>query len=734
MASAPVRHAPLSPASSTADTALRLPSVFSDHMVLQKSDRVPVWGRAPAGQRVEVTLTTSSAPAPGSAPVAAVSVTVAASAVTDNQGRWQAKLDLAAAGIGPGPYELVVACDDGNRRVVRVIRDVLVGEVWLASGQSNMEWALRNTIGAREELAALADNPPLRQFRVDKSAAGAPRDDCGGAWFPATPETAGNFSAVAYYFSKALHKELRAPVGILFSAWGGSSAEAWMSAEALASDPALHATAAPMIASIRGYETERRRHAEAFSAWLARTGRADLATPGETDPHAAPDADTSGWKRVQLPGPVTAPGLPAQGVFWLRREVTLPDPPSRIESLRVELGEITGYETVYWNGHRIGHVTPDRHPGAGFTRSFYHYVPPTLLRPGKNTLVLRIFAPADPPAINVVPENFTAAAESLAGEWLLVAGCALPALDGYAAASVPRPPQCPPALSVAASCLYNAMIHPLLPYALRGVIWYQGETNAGRAWQHRTTFPLLIRDWRARTGRADLPFYFCQLPNFMPKLAEPGESDWAEMRESQSAVLAALPRTGQAVLIDLGEEGDVHPRDKREAGARLARLALARDYGKPVPDSGPVFNRMEIGETGDHADAAAAPARIRLYFKKQYGGLTALPLPEHYRPVSTSPVTVPLVRNRPGSQLEGFAICGEDRKWRWADARIEKRTAPEGDDGDTVIVWRDDMPRPTAVRYAWAHNPTCNLGNAAGLPASPFRTDDFPLTTEGQRY
>jgi sialate O-acetylesterase len=263
------------------------------------------------------------------------------------------------------------------------------------------------------------------------------------------------------------------------------------------------------------------------------------------------------------------------------------------------------------------------------------------------------------------------------------------------------------------SLLFNAMIHPLLPYAIKGVIWYQGEGNAVRSWQYRTAFPLLITDWRAQWKQGDLPFYFCQLASFEARQPQPGDNAWAELRDAQSAALK-LPKTGQAVLIDIGEANDIHPRNKKDVGERLAKIALANDYGKDIPFSGPVYQSFKVDGGG-----------IRLNFIHTDGGLVARPLPPTYDVQTLTGTTAPLGRNSPNSELEGFAICGDDRKWVWADAKIE---------GDTILVVSAEVPAPVAVRYAWAGNPTCNLYNGAGLPASPFRTDDFPATTRDEKW
>lgn len=281
-------------------------------------------------------------------------------------------------------------------------------------------------------------------------------------------------------------------------------------------------------------------------------------------------------------------------------------------------------------------------------------------------------------------------------------------LAGLAKAEKVTDPKSKPRPQNTATCLYNAMINPLVPYSLAGAIWYQGESNAGRATQYRRLFPTMISDWRRIWGQGDFPFYFCQLANFMAKTNAPAPSFWAELREAQSLTLR-LPATGQAVLIDIGEAADIHPRNKQEVGRRLALVALANAYKRPVAFSGPVFKSLAL--RGNQAVLA---------FDHVEGGLVAAEVPVTFQPKSLAPETEPLVRNSPASQLEGFAVCGTDKQWVWADAVIE---------GDHVVVSSPKVATPLAVRYAWANNPTCNLYNQAGLPAVPFRTDDFPAVT-----
>jgi len=647
---------------------IKLPPIFSDHMVLARAAKVPVWGKADPGEEVSVALSGQA---------------VRAKAGAD--GRWKVDLDL--KGSASGPFVMTV---EGRNKIQ--IADVVVGEVWLGGGQSNMELPLKRIAGYAGEVA-VPPNPMLRQFEVAKTPAGAPAEDCAGVWTVAGPGTIADFSSIGYYFGKTLQKTLGVPVGIIKDCWGGTAVEPWISADSIASVPDLQAEAEPR----RKLGTD---NIAALGAWLKKTGREDhpasdiaafttgLATPAD------------GWTPVKSAGEVSAPGLPKYGAFWFRKGVTLPAAQSH-DTQVLEFAPVATFDRVYWNGTPIGETTSQNSAGDIAVRRYF--IPASLIHEGANTLAVRIFAPAVPPAFSWPPQI---GPTILAGEWQAKAEFALPPPD-----ATPRAPKLIPGHAVASS-LFNGMIHPIIPYAITGAIWYQGEANSKRAYAYRTAFPLLIKDWRQQWGQGDFPFYFCQLANFRPKLPAPGESDWAELREAQLMTLS-VPNTGQAVLIDLGESGDIHPQNKEAAGERLAKIALARTYGKPLPCSGSLYRSMKI--EGD---------KIRLTFTDTGDGLVAKELPASYIVATKNHTTAPFVRNTPKSQLEGFAICGEDKKWVWADARI---------DGDTVLVWSDQVPSPIAVRYAWADNPTCNLYNRADLPASPFRTDDFPGITRGQK-
>jgi sialate O-acetylesterase len=379
--------------------------------------------------------------------------------------------------------------------------------------------------------------------------------------------------------------------------------------------------------------------------------------------------------------------------------------------LRLDLGNVQGLEQVYWNGVKVGGSSLEQSLISPYRRCS---VPEEQVKEGAATLLIRLFNSTGKTAISgkSMAAVDSATPFSLDGVWQFQCATTFPEPTSFLSELPPLPGNKPQAIHTA-SYLFNGQIAPLIPYAIKGVIWYQGEYNTPCAFQYRKAFPLMIQDWRAQWQQGDFPFYFCQLANYRVKEVTPVESGWAELRESQRLTLT-LPKTGQAVLIDIGEEGDIHPRNKRDVGARLARMALARDYGKGGEDSGPVYESSVIQSN-----------QIRITFTHAAGGLVGRRLPKTYHPRSLSPETVPLVLNRPDSELQGFAICGEDRKWVWADARI---------DGASVIVSVPEVAKPVAVRYAWANNPTCNLYNEAGLPAGPFRTDDYPLISRNMKF
>ncbi len=657
-----------------------VPAFFSDHAVLQKAAKVPVWGKAAPAEAVTVTLDKATSTATAGA-----------------DGKWKAVLDLSAE--GPGPYSLTI---QGKNQLA--FTDILVGEVWLCGGQSNMDFPLGAFPVAKSEVPASA-NPLLRQFKVAYKPSPIPLDDVQGKWVLAGPATSGQFSAVGYFYGKKLQNELGVPVGLMNDCVGGTLIETWMSPDALASDPDLKAGADKAQQDRVAFDN----YGTQYAAWEKQYQREDF-PEGDPQTYAAPDIDTKDWKPVTLPGTFAAAGLADAGAIWIRRTVPVPSEPDihANKGLDTTLGDIRDCDDVYWNGKKIGssdETATNRRYGVRFN----------LVQEPQGTFAVRIFNPATGAGIAPGDARFQANHFQLSGQWLAKVEKALPPLDPAALAALPQKPQTVPYdPQNVAGYLWNGMINPVVGYGIRGVIWYQGEGNYNHGAQYHTEFPELIKDWRAKWGEGDYPFYFCQIANNQTHPTKPGNDFAPELREGQDMGLTQ-PNTGEAILIDIGEEGNIHPADKMDVGDRLGRIALANTYGKTVSYSGPVHDTVTI--EGD---------KVRVHFKFADGGLVAKPMPATYQPLSTDPATKPVVRNSPDAQVEGFSICGDDHKWVWA--------AAASIDGESVLVSSPNVPKPVAVRYAWAYNPWCNLYNGAGLPAGPFRTDDFPLLSAKARY
>ena len=655
--------------SSASAAELRLPSIFSDHMVLQCGRAVPVWGWADPGEQVVVEFGGQRK-----------------SSAANADGKWMVTLDpLVATGTS---RELVVSSPMRSRSVK--VTDVIVGEVWLGSGQSNAAFEMGRMTDYADEVAN-ANNPTMREYVVKCSPSLVDQQaDCPGFWRVVAPGSTKNFSAVGYFFMKSLQTELKSPVAYINDCWPGVRLETYLSSAAIASSP-------PLAEKARNEKEHFVSRNAAMQEWQKTTGREDPDTEAVGAFTKGPLTPENGWEEarwIDRKNLVVAGQEPHNGVFWITAEVKCVasewSSPKRMLLCNNGL-----FEKVYWNGELIGETSYRNYLGSG-TRWNY-FIQPEAVKDGINYLAIRFYAPIEPPGFGWWP--------SLEGthlEWRIKKECEFAPLT-----NVNATPRLNSSLGIGS--LFNGMIHPVIPYGIRGAVWYQGESNVSTAFEYREDFPLLINDWRQQWQQGDFPFLYCQLANHREKSDKPGESSWAELREAQSMALS-VPNTGMAVLIDTGESEDIHPESKDVAGNRLARIALANTYGRLIPYSGPTYASMNI-EGGT----------IRLAFHHVAGGLVAREVPATYDVMRSANKTAPLVRNRPGSQLEGFAICGTERNWVWADAKI---------DGDSVVVWSDQVPAPVAVRYGWADNPTCNLFNQAGLPTSPFRTDDFPSTTQ----
>jgi sialate O-acetylesterase len=666
--------------SSYADVSV--PPIFADHAILQVGEKTPVWGWAEPNEAVKVSLGGAKAETKAGA-----------------DGKWSTLLSLKQA--TSNPQDLVI---EGKNKLT--FTDVLVGEVWICSGQSNMEWILKNCTGAPDEIAQSA-NPLLRQFMVKKTTSPTPQEKGEGKWTIAGPETSADFTAVGYYFGKKIQKELQVPVALLHTSWGGTPAESWTSDEGFKVDSTWNEGKEKQLTKVAAFEGVKKQFMADFETWTQKTNRTDkrIADPSS---YAATEIPVTDWTPVKIPGDIAAPGIPAQGAIWVRRTVDIPASQEG-KNIGATVNGINAFEEVYWNGTKIWEMKLEKYPGKGGRRDFT--VEAKNVKAGKNTIAFRLYAPLEKPNFSDLRLNLATGSIALGGEWMAKAEYELPPVNP-SEAGVPIMYDSIPLLHYTCTYLFNAMLHPWIPYGIRGANWYQGEANAGRAVQYKIALGAMIQDWRKRWNQGDFFFNICQLANMNPKKETPGESTWAELRDSQTILSLTIPQVGLANLIDLGESGDIHPRNKRDVGERLALNALAKVYGKSVPFTGPLYDSMKVeGE------------KIRIQFKNIDGGLVAKPLPETYIVKSVTQESAPYVKYSPQSELQGFVICGEDKVWKWANAKIEN---------NTVVVSSPEVPKPIAVRYAWADNPTCNLYSGAGLPAVSFRTDDFPKVTEGK--
>ena len=677
---------------------MRLPRLFSDGMVLQQRLPIPVWGWSTPNQAIRVTLAGHGA-----------------ETIANARGMWMVKLPSMRAETCLGQeLDLVV---HGDATVT--IHDVTIGEVWLCSGQSNMEWPLSCSADAGRQVAE-TDVPDLRFFTVPHVGATGPQDDVleGAAWCRSTPASAASFSAVAWHFGHALHRALNVPIGLIHSSWSGTPAEAWISRAALDSDHALRPILDRVPAMLPTADSAVYR--KQIQAWEEAARHQDSGNTGVRRRWHLATHDDQSWSVIELPQPWQRSGLACEGAVWFRRSVTIPAA-WKNQELELSLGPIDHVEVVYLDGERIGGVDPEIADPRMLPR--FYRIPAAAVKATTLTIAIRVFnrggiggftgstdqmwlrplvetyKPADAEKAKATKAKASTKAKattkakktvaditviSLAGSWRHQVELALEAKT-----DVPPPPLHNTHQFVPAS-LNNAMIQPLVPFAMRGVIWYQGESNTERAEQYHNLLAALIRDWRLAWGQGEFPIGVVQLAGFRAHPTAPGPSTWAELREAQGYA-SQIPRIGVVTAIDVGDIHDIHPRNKLTVGERLAAWARATIYDQPVPWQGPRFAAVQIDG-----------AKVLVRFNGQQGALTT----------------------KDGNPPTAFAIAGRDRKFVWATAKI---------DGDQVVLTHPKITAPVSARYAWADHPEVNLVDSAGRPALPFRTDDWPLSTAGQR-
>ncbi|HEY7887155.1 MAG TPA: hypothetical protein VIC29_02890 [Steroidobacteraceae bacterium] len=630
-------------------TARSLPlvsAVFGDNMVLQRGKPDTIWGWSTPGQSIHLQIAGEGV-----------------SGLAGPEGHWQ--LNFAPPATG-GPYTMKIT--DGRRTVE--LRNVMVGDVWICGGQSNMELPLRFTDNAAE-VAKRAHYPDIRYFTVADHTAYRPTQTLEGAWKVVSPRTAADLSAVAFYFGREIERQTHVPQGLVVDSVGGSAGETWASAEALGP---LHDYDIPLAKLAEFASAGQPAYGNYVMPWY---DQYDIGLKQKWD---SPGYRASGWKTVHLPGGFAELGVPVTpAVAWFRKEITLPQPPPKGLTL-ISLGEVQRMDSVYVNGILVGASAWVEHPRI-------YEIPADALRAGRNLIAIRIFKTEPDGGFLGKPSDLrlTLADHTvipLAGAW-----------QGRISVDV-RPPHPMPLhfanWPVMPTVLYNGMLVPIAPLTIAGAIWYQGAQNSPRGYEYRKLLPAVIASWRRLFRQGDFPFYIVQLPAFGARSAAPTDDGWADIRESQAIVAATVPHSCLAVTIDVGDANSLHPGNKQPVGERLARCALARHYGKPVVDSGPTV-----------ASVARLAHSIRVRFKDASGGLVAK-----------------------GGRLDGFILAGRDRKWHRAEARVQ---------GLAVIVSAPEVPHPTQVRYDWQSNPAATLFNGAGLPAGPFRTDTWSLITQHQR-
>ena len=618
---------------------VRLPKLISNGMVLQREAKVNIWGWADPAEKISVSIDGKTF-----------------KTISNEKGDW--KLTLTPHKVG-GPFTMII---EGNNRVE--INDILFGEVWLCSGQSNMELPMRRVKPLYEVEIRQANNQLIRYFEVPKkyNFKSPEKDYLSGNWQSVNPVSILDFSAVSYFFGNALFQKYHVPIGLINASLGGSPVEAWMSEDALKEFPTQLNEAHKfrnddLIKQIESSDKER------MNTWYKTSVEKD---EGEKNGYSQPNFDDSDWQSMKIPGYWANTSLGnINGVVWFRKEFEVSKEDAG-KPASLNLGRIVDADSVFINGKLVGNITYQYPPR-------WYKVPQGVLLAGKNIIVARIVNNSGNGGFVLdKPYQLTVGNQvvDLKGDWKMKLGCTMPPLGGETF------------IRWKPMGLYNAMIAPLLNYAIKGTIWYQGESNTGKPDEYAKLFPTLILDWRKDFNQGDFPFLYVQLPNFMESKSQPSESNWAETRESQLKTLS-VPNTAMVVTIDIGEWNDIHPLDKQDVGNRLALAARKLAYkDSKVVYSGPLYKSMKVTDN-----------KIELTFTQIGSGLEA----------------------KGQTELKGFAIAGADRKFVWAKAEIKN---------NQVIVWNNEVQSPVTVRYAWADNPDgANLFNKDGLPASPFSTE-----------
>ena len=627
---------------------VKVAKIFSSNMVLQQGLANPLWGWADKNEKITIQF---------------AGKTIKTKA--DKNGKWKATLPVMDYG---GPYSLVI---EGKNKIE--FKDILIGEVWVCSGQSNMEWVVNNVNNSDKEIAE-ADYPQLRMFTVPKKTSQLPMDDLeDGKWVACNPGNVGHFSAVGYFFARKLLKELNVPIGMIHTSWGGTVAETWISPENIAKDPDFSQALSELKQmDMQNYEQEKTN--KISTLFGGQIPSEDVGLIDGKAMYAAPNMKDEDWSTIKVPSLWENNGYPeVDGVAWYRTRFMLTKEQAQ-NSGELYLCKVDDKDMTWMNGKLMGETN-------AYNEDRIYQVPIGILQEGENVLAIRVVDTGGGGGIYGEDKDLFLKVKderiSLVGNWKIKFTQVSIAATGISPNSYP-------------TLLYNGMINPILPYGIKGAIWYQGESNASRAFQYRRVFQTLIKDWRQQWGIGDFSFLWVQLANFMQADEQPVDSDWAELREAQTMALA-LPNTGMALAIDIGEANDIHPRNKQDVGLRLGLNALKVAYHKDVVNTGPMYQSMEV--KGNKAIIHFTETGSGLKLKDKYGYLNA------------------------------FSIAGVNKKFYWAKGEII--------DENSVVVYSENVNEPVAVRFGWGNNPDdVNLYNKEGLPAVPFRTDKWKGITE----
>ena len=635
---------------------VRLSPLFSDNMVLQRDSEVPLWGTAKAGSQVKVTTSWNGA---------------AYDCTTGADGKWSVKVTTPPAG---GPFEITIANGKGKKRQT-VLHNVMSGDVWLCSGQSNMEmpvkgWGRVNNY--EQELDDAGNYPNLRLLNIVRTFSYDPEDDFrvvgDNGWEVSSYGSVEQFSACAYFFGREIAKSAGVPIGLINSSYGGTMIEGWTTLEALSTMPSQK----DFIEKRLEVEDTGRNLDSIKTRWHEEILKADRGMTGNVASWAEPLLDDSGWKTIHIPGNVETVGLGTwDGVIWFRHEIDIPESWAG-KDLTFNLQSVDDDDWTYWNGKLVGQTV-------GFNNFRLYTIPGRVVKAGRNVVAIRVLDNHLNSGLLGERDKFTISCgeESInaSGEWKYCIGSSQEDIDVTHPDRVSRTDY--------PSNLYNSMIHPLVPFNICGAIWYQGESNAFDAAQYSETLPIMIADWRRLWG-CDFPFYIVQLCNYK-KLQEYPDivSEWAELREAQAFAANNVKDAHMCVILDVGDAADIHPKNKQEVGRRLALLARKYSYGQDVTADSPQMESYSLEGNS-----------IRIKFKNAKA-----------------------LKTFDGNDVvKGFAIAGSDRKFHFAQARIE---------GTSVVVSCPEVQFPLAVRYAWADNPDCNLCGETMLPVGSFRTDSW---------